>query len=86
MGCHELREDFREANLVIEGADSAVAALGPPREEGGEGVDVVVVDLANVGVGDYDVGEVAEGLDAVGEADREKGEGEVCRGEERLFA
>ena len=53
-----------------------------PREEGGEGVLVVVVDFADVGVGDYDVGEVAEGLDAVGEADREEGEGEARGGEE----
>ena len=45
-------------------------------------MDVVVVDAGDVRVRDDDEGEVAEGLDAVGEADREKGEGEVCGGEE----
>lgn len=33
-------------------------------------------------VGDYDEGEVSEGLDAVGEAGGEDGEGEVCGLEE----
>lgn len=35
------------------------------------------MDLRNVRVGDYDEGEVSEGLDAVGEAGGEDGEGEV---------
>lgn len=43
---------------------------------------VVVVDARDVGVGHDDVGQVAQGLDAVGEADGQEGEGEACRGEE----
>ena len=45
-------------------------------------MDVVVVDAGDVRVRDDDEGEIAEGLDSVGEADGEEGEGEVCRGEE----
>lgn len=48
----------------------------------GEGVLVVCVDARDVGVRDDDVGEVAQGLDAVREADGEEGEGEVGGGEE----
>ena len=45
-------------------------------------MDVVVVDAGDVRVRDDDEGEVAECLDAMGEADGEEGEGEVCGGEE----
>ena len=45
-------------------------------------MDVVVVDAGDVRVGDDDEGEVAECLNAMGEADWEEGEGEVCGGEE----
>jgi hypothetical protein len=48
-------------------------------------VHVVVVDFADVWVGDDDVREVAEGLDPVGEADGEEGEGEVRRGEQGVL-
>ena len=48
-------------------------------------MDVVVVDAVDVGVRDDDVGEIAEGLDAVGEADRDKREGEVGGREESFF-
>ena len=43
---------------------------------------VVVVDLAYVGVGDDDVGEVAEGLDAVREAYGQERKGEARRRKE----
>lgn len=43
---------------------------------------VIVVDPGDVGIGDDDEREVAEGLDAVGETDRKEGEGEVCGREE----
>ena len=43
---------------------------------------VVVVDAADIGVGhDYE-GEVSQGMEAVGQSDREEGEGEVGRREE----
>ena len=45
-------------------------------------MDVVVIDAGDVRVRDDDEGEVAQGLDSVGEADGKEGEGEVCRGEE----
>lgn len=44
-------------------------------------MDVVVVDAGDVGVRDDDEGEVAEGLDSVGQADGQEGEGEVCGAE-----
>ena len=44
-------------------------------------MDIVVVDAGDVRVRDDDEGEVAECLDAMGEADREEGEGEICGGE-----
>lgn len=47
-------------------------------------MDVVVVDARDVGVRDDDVWEVAEGLDAVGEAHGEEGEGEVGRREKGI--
>lgn len=43
---------------------------------------VVGVDARDVGIGDDDVGEVAQGLDAMRKADGEEGEGKVGRGEE----
>lgn len=42
---------------------------------------VVVVDFGDIAVGDDNVGEVAQSLDPVGEADGEKGEGEARRRE-----
>jgi hypothetical protein len=48
-------------------------------------VQVVVVDLRNVGVGDDNVREVLERLEAVGETNRSEGEGEVGRGQKRPF-
>lgn len=53
-------------------------------EESGEGVLVVGVYARDIGVGDDYVREVAQGLDAVREADRKEGEGEIGRGEERF--
>lgn len=44
-------------------------------------MDVVVVDAGDVRVRDDDEGKVAEGLDSVGQADGQQGEGEVCGGE-----
>lgn len=80
----ELGEDLREADLVL-GRCYGLAVgggLGVGQQDG-EGVQVVAVDAGDVGVGDDDVGQAAERLDAVGEADGEKREREVGRGEER---
>lgn len=53
-------------------------------EESGEGVLVVGIYARDIGVGDHYVREVAQGLDAMREADGKEGEGEVGRGEERF--
>lgn len=42
-------------------------------------MDVVVVYPADVGVGDDDIGQVSEGLNSVGETNREQGESKVGR-------
>ena len=78
MGLHEVGHDFCELDFFFQRVDLALLV----REEGGEGVDVVVVDAGDVRVRDDDEGEVAESLDAMGEADGEEREGEVCGGEE----
>ena len=78
VGIDEVCKDGCEFHFLGEGGDVRVCV----GEEGGEGVLVVCVDARDVGVGDDDVGEVAEGLDAVREADGEEGEGEVGGGEE----
>ena len=58
----ELGQDFGKLDLIIEAADGAFL----PGEQGGQGVLVVVVDLVDAGVRDEYVGEIAEGLNAVG--------------------
>jgi len=58
----EIGHHFGELDLVFERADLFLR----PGEQCGEGVQVVVVDLGDVRVGDDDEGEVAEGLDPVG--------------------
>jgi hypothetical protein len=78
VGVDEVGEDSGEADLVVEGGDVGVCV----GQERGQGVLVVGVDVGDVRVRDDDVGQVAQGLDAVREADGEEGEGEVCRGEE----
>ena len=78
MGLHEVGHDFCELDLFFQRVDLALLV----REERREGVDVVVVDAGDVRVRDDDEGEVAESLDAMGKADGEEGEGEVCGGEE----
>lgn len=72
--CHH----FRELDLILERVDLPLLV----GEQSGEGVDIVVVDAGDVRVGDDDEGEVAEGLDSVGEADRQQREGEVRGGEQ----
>ena len=78
MGLHEVGHDFCELDFFFQGVDLALLV----REESGEGVDIVVIDAGDVRVRDDDEREVAESLDAMGEADGEEGEGEVCGGEE----
>ena len=55
------------------------------REESGEGVEIIVVDLRDVRVGYYDEGEVSKGLYSMGESDWEEAECEVCRCEQSFF-
>jgi hypothetical protein len=86
VGGDELGEDVGEADLVVGRGNGAALAGGfPVGQQDGERMQVVVVDARDVGVGDDDVGQVAQGLDAVREADWEEGEGEVGRGEEGAF-
>jgi len=86
VGGDELGEDVGEADFVVGGRDGAALAGGlPVGEEDGERVQVVVVDARDVGIGDDNVGQVAQGLDAVREADGEEGEGEVGGCEEGAF-
>lgn len=48
-------------------------------------MQVVVVDLRNVRVGDDNVREVLESLEAMGETNRGEGESEVGRRQKRSF-
>ena len=78
MRLHEICHHFCELDFIFERGDLPLLV----GEQGGEGVDVVVVDACDVRIRDDDKREVAEGLDSVGEADRQEGEGEICRGEQ----
>lgn len=78
MGVDEVGEDGGEFHFVGEGGDVCVGV----GEEGRERVLVVGVYARDIGIGDDDVGEVAQGLDAVRKADGEEGEGEVGGSEE----
>ena len=62
MGGHELGEHAREADLLVEIRDGAVL----PGEQGRERVQVVVVDLVDIGIGHDDEGQVSKSLDAFG--------------------
>lgn len=75
---HELGEDLGEADLVVQTTNCALL----PGKQGREGVLVVVVDLVDVGIRDYDVGEAAQRLDPVRQPDRQQREGEARRREE----
>ncbi|KAJ6264980.1 LOW QUALITY PROTEIN: Zinc-type alcohol dehydrogenase-like protein [Drechslerella dactyloides] len=79
VGVDDLGEDVVEAGFLFEGGGEVVLGEG---QQQAQGVQVVVVDLGDVGVRDDDVGEVAEGDDAAGEADGEDTQGEGGRGEE----
>ena len=76
---HEVGHDLCELDFLVQRVDLPLLV----GEQGGERVDVVVVDAGYVRVRDDDEGKVAQGLDPVGEPDGEEGEGEVCGGEER---
>ena len=78
MRLHEVGHDLCKLDFFFQRVDLALLV----GEEGGKGVDVVVVDAGDVRVRDDDEGEVAESLDTMGEADWEEGEGEICGGEE----
>lgn len=77
MRLHQICHDFGKLDFLFERVDLPLLV----GEQGGEGVDVNVVDAGDVRVGDDDEGEIAEGLDPVGKADGQEGESEVCGGE-----
>lgn len=84
----ELSERLGEADLVLERGDERVAPgrrAPPVGQEDGERVQVGAVYAGDVGVRDDDVGQVAEGLQPVREADREEGQREVGRREQGLL-
>lgn len=49
-------------------------------------MDIVVIDSSDVRIGDYYVGQVAKRSNAVGQANREEGEGEICGAEKGIGA
>lgn len=86
---YELCEDLGETNLIFEcgqgilrgfGAGPGGVAIIEPREEGRQGLLVVVVDFGDIAVGDDNVGQVAQGLNTVGEADGQEAKCEAGRG------
>lgn len=60
----------------------AVGGVLEPREQGGQRMLVVVIDFGDVAVGHNDVGQVAQGLYAVGETNWEQRQREAGRREE----
>lgn len=80
VGLDQVGHDLGKLDLLFQTRDR-VAGKG---KEGGEGVHVVGMDLGDMGIGNYNVGQTAEGLNTVGEARREDTEGEVGRREELL--
>lgn len=48
-------------------------------------MEVIAVDLGDVGIGDYDEWEVSKRLNSVRESNWEEVESEVCRSEESCF-
>lgn len=81
MGSHELGEHRGELNLVVDVGYGAML----PRKQRRERVHIVVVDARDVGVRDYNEWQVAQSLDATGEANRQQVEGEIGRGEKGGF-
>ena len=65
MCLYEICHYFCELDLLFQGIYLALLV----GEQSGEGMDVVVVDAGDVWIRDDDEGEVAEGLDSVGETD-----------------
>lgn len=61
----QVSHDLCELDLIFKVGNAALLV----REEGGEGVNVVIVDLSDVWVRDYDEGKVPESLNAVRESD-----------------
>ena len=77
---HEISHDLCEAHLLLERPDLVLS----PWQQRREAVYVVGVDLGYVRIRDDDEGEVAQRLDAVGEACRQNREGEIGRREQLL--
>ena len=73
MSLYEVSHDFCELDLIREVGDRFFLV----REEGGEGVDVDVVDSSDMRIGNDDEWQAAESMDAVSKARGKKGECEV---------
>jgi hypothetical protein len=74
----EIGHNFCEFDLIFKRRDLAFR----PWQQRRETVDIVGMDLGDMGVRDDDKGEVTEGLDAVGKACREDRERKIRRGEQ----
>jgi hypothetical protein len=73
VGLDEICEDVSELVLLFQGTDLSFLV----REQGREGVEVIVVDFRYMRVRYHDKGEVAQCLDSGGQSSGKKGEGEV---------
>lgn len=80
VGMHQIRQHICELPLFFQGCDLPLLV----GEQGGQGMEVVAVDLGDVRVGDDNEREVPEGLDSRCESSREEGQREVCGAEEGL--
>lgn len=80
VGLHQIRQHICELPLFFQGCDLPLLV----GEQGGQGMEVVAVDLGDVRVGDDNEGEVPQGLDSRRESSREEGQREVGGAEEGL--
>lgn len=65
MRLYQICHDLCELDLIFQRVDLPLLV----RQQSGEGMNVNIVDAGDVRIRDDDEGEVAEGLDSVGEAD-----------------
>lgn len=65
MCLDKIRHDLGELYFILEVGDSALLVW----EEGGEGVDVVAVDLSNMWIGYNNERKVPQSLNPMGESD-----------------
>ena len=77
---YQIRHDLRELDLIFQRLDLPLCIW----QERAQAVQVVAMNLADIGVRDDDVRQGSQGLDAVGEARGQDLEGEVGAVQQRL--